>query len=52
VHAKDAYNVLIENWDDTKLEFVEQFKIMLMNRANKVLGIVEISNGRKYRYGS
>lgn len=43
--SKDAYNVLSENWDNNKLEFVEQFKIMLTNRANKVLGIFEVSTG-------
>src|SRR5882762_7110937 len=43
--AKDTYNVLLENWDDSKIEFVEQFKVMLLNRANKVLGIFEVSTG-------
>lgn len=43
--SKDAYNVLVENWDDCKVEFVEQFKVMLLNRANKVLGIFEVSSG-------
>lgn len=43
--SKDAYNVLVENWDSSKIEFVEQFKVMLLNRANKVLGIFEVSSG-------
>ncbi len=43
--SKDAYNVLVENWDSSKIEFVEQFKVMLLNRANKVLGICEVSTG-------
>lgn len=43
--SKDAHAVLFENWDKSKLEFVEQFKILLTNRANKVLGILEISTG-------
>ena len=43
--SKDAYNVLLENWNSSKIEFVEQFKILLMNRANKVLGIFEVSSG-------
>ena len=43
--SKDAYDVLLENWDDSKIELVEQFKVMLMNRANKVLGILELSTG-------
>jgi DNA repair protein RadC len=43
--SRDAYNVLLENWDKSKLEFIEQFKVMLLNRANKVLGIFEVSSG-------
>lgn len=43
--SRDAYNILLENWDDSKIEFIEQFKVILLNRANKVLGIVEISTG-------
>ncbi len=43
--AKDTYNVLLENWDDSKIEFVEQFKVLLLNRANKVLGVFEVSSG-------
>ena len=42
---KDAYQILSENWDRSKIEFVEQFKVMLLNRANKVLGIFEVSSG-------
>src|SRR6266850_4061815 len=43
--SKDAYDVLLENWDGSKIEFVEQFKVMLLNRANKVMGIFEVSTG-------
>ena len=43
--SKDAYDVLIQGWDTSKLEFVEQFKVLLLNRANKVLGIFEVSSG-------
>jgi DNA repair protein RadC len=43
--SKDAYEVLLDNWDEDKLEFVEQFKVLLLNRANKVLGIYEVSTG-------
>ncbi|MEX2231080.1 MAG: hypothetical protein WD824_02885 [Cyclobacteriaceae bacterium] len=41
----DAYNVLLDSWDDNKLELIEQFKVLLINRANKVLGIFEVSTG-------
>lgn len=43
--SKDAYEVLKKSWDDSKLELVEQFKAMFTNRANKVLGIYEVSTG-------
>src|SRR5258708_40154034 len=43
--AQDAYKVLLENWDDSKIEFVEQFKVLLLNKANKALGVFEVSSG-------
>jgi DNA repair protein RadC len=43
--SRDAYTILKENWDQGKIEFVEQFKAMFMNRANKVLGILDVSTG-------
>ena len=43
--SRDAYNVLLENWDGSQIELLEQFKVMLLNRANKVLGLFEVSTG-------
>lgn len=43
--SKDASTILRNSWDEDKLELIEQFKVLLINRANKVLGIVEISTG-------
>ncbi len=43
--SKDAASLLMELWNEDKIDFVEQFKILLLNRANRVLGIVEISSG-------
>src|SRR5690554_7372815 len=43
--SKDAYSILLESWDEDKLEFVEQFKVILLSRANRVLGIYELSTG-------
>lgn len=34
--SKDAYGVLRKSWDENKIEFVAQFKVMFLNRANKV----------------
>ncbi len=43
--SSDAYNILKESWDEMKMGFLEEFKIILVNRANKVLGICPISLG-------
>ncbi len=43
--SKDVYNLFLHNWDNTRIEMIEQFKIMLLNRANKVLGIFTVSTG-------
>jgi DNA repair protein RadC len=41
----EVYNILRENWNFEIIEFLEEFKIILLNRANRVLGIVPISLG-------
>lgn len=43
--AKDAYEIFLKHWDADRLEFVEEFKVLLINRANKVLGICSLSSG-------
>ena len=43
--SRDAYQILIQAWDENKIEFVEQFKVLLLNRAHKVLGIYDVSTG-------
>ncbi len=41
----DAYEILRKTWDDDKIELLEQFKIMLLDRKNSCLGITEIASG-------
>lgn len=43
--SRDAYKLVLSNWDQGKIEFFEQFKILLLNQSYKVLGIYEISSG-------
>ncbi|TKB99179.1 JAB domain-containing protein [Pedobacter cryophilus] len=43
--SKQVYDILQSHWDKDVLELKEQFKIMLLNRANRVIGIYEVSNG-------
>jgi DNA repair protein RadC len=41
----DAYNVLLVSWDLDTIELQEEFKILLLNRANEALGIYPLSKG-------
>ena len=43
--SQDLYHLLLETWDKSKLEFVEQFKVILLNRNHRILGICTISSG-------
>lgn len=43
--STDALNILRNSWSDESIELFEEFKILLLNRANRVLGVVEISKG-------
>jgi DNA repair protein RadC len=43
--SRDAYNLFNENWDPETIEHVEEFKLLLMNRSNAILGILEVSKG-------
>ena len=43
--SKEVYDILFNNWDLDKIELLEQFKILLLNRANRVIGIYEVSSG-------
>jgi DNA repair protein RadC len=43
--SSDAYQLFEHSWNENQIRLIEEFKIMLLNRANKVLGIVSISTG-------
>ena len=43
--SRDAFILFKQNWDENKIEFIEQFKVLFLNRNNKVLGIFEVSTG-------
>jgi DNA repair protein RadC len=40
-----AYEILKANWNEGRLELQEEFKVLLLNRANDVLGIYNMSMG-------
>ncbi|WP_411970328.1 MULTISPECIES: JAB domain-containing protein [Flavobacterium] len=43
--SRYAYSLIKDCWDPGKIEFLEQFKVLLLNQSNKVLGIYEASSG-------
>lgn len=43
--SQDAYNILYKFWNQNLIEYVEEFKILLLNRSNRVLGIASLSKG-------
>jgi DNA repair protein RadC len=43
--SRDAFELLYLSWNLDSIEHVEEFKIILLNRSNKVLGIATISKG-------
>ena len=43
--SKEAYHIFKSHWDINNIELREEFKILLLNRANRILGIVPISVG-------
>ena len=45
VSSKDAYGVFMKSWNMNKIELLEEFKVLLLNKANKVLAMYEMSTG-------
>lgn len=43
--SKDAYLLLKSSWDQGKIDYFEQFKILFLNHSFKVLGLYEMSSG-------
>lgn len=43
--SQDAYRILMQHWKLGKIELLEEFKVILLNTSNRVLGIVDISTG-------
>lgn len=43
--SKEVYDHLIKFWNEEAIEYVEEFKIILLNRAHRILGICDVSRG-------
>lgn len=45
--STEAYHVLKSVWDLGLIQFTEEFKVILLNNSNRVLGVVDIAKGGK-----
>ena len=43
--SNDCYEILLKVWDENKIEIQEEFKVLLLNRSNRVSGVYEVSCG-------
>ena len=43
--SKTTYDLLLNCFDSDTIELKESFKVLLLNRANKVLGVMNVSDG-------
>jgi len=43
--SKTVYQLALQFWNPDTIEFFEEFKILLLNQSNKVLGMYEVSSG-------
>lgn len=43
--SKDAYDLLMQLWNHGTLDLQEEFKVLLLNRSNRVLGFYALSKG-------
>jgi DNA repair protein RadC len=44
-NSKDVANIMFDTWNPDTIEHIEEFKILLLNRSNKVLGIKHVAKG-------
>ena len=43
--SADIKDILLQVWDDGKIELVEEFKVLFLNRANRIIGVLDASSG-------
>lgn len=41
MRSRDAYNIFMQTWDMNKMDVQEQFKMLCMDRQNRVIGVWE-----------
>ena len=45
LNSKASFDILLKSFDHDTIELRETMKMLLLNRANKVLGVMDVSNG-------
>lgn len=45
INSQAIFDLLLEHWNLDLIEFTEEAKLILLNRANIVLGVYELSKG-------
>ena len=43
--SSDVYEILLHYWDKDKIDLIEEFKVLFLNRSNRVLQIYNVSSG-------
>ncbi|MBZ5857765.1 JAB domain-containing protein [Flavihumibacter profundi] len=43
--SRDCYDLILRNWNMEKIELLEEFKVIYLNRANRVIAIFNLSSG-------
>jgi DNA repair protein RadC len=45
IRSEDCADIFKQTWDEDTLELTEAFKVMLVNKANRVIGIYQVATG-------
>lgn len=43
--VEDVYGIFMQCWDQGKIELIEEFKMILLDKGSAVLGVINISSG-------
>jgi len=43
--SQNAYEIFLDSWNRNTIEYFEEFKVLLLNRNNKVLGMTTLTKG-------
>ena len=43
--SRECYQLLLDGWNKKIMGFIEEFKILLLNRRSKVIGVYQVSSG-------